>query len=159
MRRTSLALLLVASCAGAASAQPPHCERPLEPGAWPAAGDPIGAAPGAPPTREEARRLADRFRRAYRGVRHRDPVLRAYAECMEGYAHFVVRRVEVGEARRALRFSTTFAGDASDLPAAGWVWEVYWGGASRRFPPSGPVSGYFAQDGRTLLLAVKWMEG
>lgn len=159
MGRTSLALLLVIACAAAASAQPPHCERPREPSTWPALGDPIGAAPSAPPSPEEARRLADRFRRAYRGVRHREPVLRAYAECMEGYAHFVVRRVEVGEARRALAHSTAFAGDASRLPATGWVWEVYWGGASRRFPPSGPVSGYFAPDGRTLLLAVQWMEG
>lgn len=159
MGRTSLALLLVIACAGAASAQPPHCERPREPSTWPALGDPLGAAPSAPPSPEGARGLADRFRRAYRAVPHREPVLRAYAECMEGYAHFVVRRVEVGEARRALAHSTAFAGDASRLPATGWVWEVYWGGASRRFPPSGPVSGYFAPDGRTLLLAVQWMEG
>ncbi|MBX3273758.1 MAG: hypothetical protein KF729_26065 [Sandaracinaceae bacterium] len=159
MRRTQLALLLVAASAGAAAAQPPHCERPVEPSTWPAPGDPIGAAPTAPPSPEEARRFVDRFRAAYRGIRHRDAVLRAYAECMEGYAHFVVRRVEVGEARRSLALSTALAGDASRLPATGWVWEVYWGGASRRFPPSGPVSGYLTPDGRNLLLAVQWREG
>jgi len=94
-------------------------------------------------------------------------VLRSFTECMRASnEHFVVRRVSVGHARRGVEqlaagpFATSvLAGSASALPATGWVWEVYWGGASRRHPPSGPVSAYFTPDLRRLLAAVQWPEG
>ena len=54
--------------------------------------------------------------------------------------------------------SLVLSGSAGALPRTGWVWEVCWGGASRLYPPSGPVSAYFSAD-LTLLAAVQWLEG
>lgn len=162
----ALAVPLLA-LAGSAAAQPAHCERALERQAWPAPGEPIETTEVAPVTAAEARRALAAFRRAWRTLPHPGPVLRSFTECMDASAeHFVVRRVSAAYARRAVEqlasgsFATlVLAGSASALPAEGWVWEVYWGGASRRHPPSGPVSLYFAPDLRTLHAAVQWPEG
>ncbi len=160
------ALALVLALATPAAAQPSHCEHSLEPQAWPARGAPIDTAEPAPVTAAEARSAVRAFRAAWRTVPHASAVLRSFTECMvASQEHFVVRRVSVAHARRgveqlAVDFpSLVLAGSASALPATGWVWEVYWGGASRRHPPSGPVSAYFSPDLRTLHAAVQWPEG
>lgn len=152
---------------GAASAQPAHCERAHEPTGWPASGAAIGAADPTPVTPAEARRAVGAFRSAWRSVRTASPVLRSFTECMgASYEHFVVRRVAVEDARRGVEglassgfASSVLSGSAAALSGSGWVWEVYWGGASRRHPPSGPVSAYFSPDLRTLVTAVQWPEG
>jgi hypothetical protein len=129
---------------------------------WPYTGPPIGAADPTPVTMPEARRAVDAFRREWRSVPHASAVLQSFTECMQASdEHFIVRRVAVDEARRTLERASEWllSGSASALPQSGWVWEVYWGGASRRHPPSGPVSAYFAPDLATLVAAVQWPEG
>ena len=154
-----LSLLLASSAAAQPRARPAHCERSIEEQTWPAAGEPEGAAPAGPPARAEALRLVRRFRVVWRGVPHRGRVLHAFTECMNGsLEHFYVHRVEASVARQRVGAFPLLWGDASRL-STGWVWEVYWGGASRGFPPSGPVSAFFAPDGRTLLVALQWLEG
>ncbi len=105
------------------------------------------------------------FRAAWRRVPHPSAVLRSFTECMDASLdHFTVRRVSTAHARRGIEElarsapSMVLSGSAGALPTTGWVWEVYWGGASRLYPPSGPVSAYFSAD-LTLLAAVQWLEG
>lgn len=165
--RFPLALALAFAVATPAGAQPAHCERSIERQAWPARGDAIDGADPTPVTVAEARRAVGAFRVAWRSVRHTGAVLRSFTECMRASnEHFVVRRASMDHARRGVEqlaagaFATSvLAGSASALGGTGWVWEVYWGGASRRHPPSGPVSAYITPDLRTLLAAVQWPEG
>lgn len=161
--RVALAVVAVALLsASSAVAQPAHCEHALERTPWPATGDPIGAADPTPVTMREARRAVAAFRSAWRSVRHHDAVLRSFAECWStSYEHFVVRRVSSDEARGSIERIGTVGevlGGSRD-PGAGWVWEVFWGGASRRHPPSGAVSAYLSPDLGTLIAAVRWREG
>jgi len=152
---------------GAASAQPAHCGRAQGRHVWPQSGEAVGAAAPAPVTLAEARRAVDAFRSAWRSVRTASPVLRSFTECMgASYEHFTVRRVAVEDARRGVEglassgfASSVLSGSAAALSGPGWVWEVYWGGGSRRHPPSGPVSAYFSPDLRTMIAAVQWPEG
>ena len=167
LRALAVSVALALALATPAAAQPSHCERALEPQAWPERGAPIDTTEPVPVTAAEARSAVRAFRRAWRTVPHPGAVLRSFTECMlASREHFVVRRVSVDHARRGVEqlaagpfASLVLSGSASALPAAGWVWEVYWGGASRRHPPSGPVSAYFSPDLRTLHAAVQWPEG
>ena len=168
MRIVCSAIAFVMSIAsGTASAQPAHCERSIERQVWPERGAAIGDADPTPVTLAEARRALRAFRSAWRSVPHASAVLRSFTECMMGSReHFMVRRVSVDQARRNVEslassgFATLLlSGSAGALPETGWVWEVYWGGASRRHPPSGPVSVYFSPDLGTMFAAMQWPEG
>lgn len=159
-----LIVLVLAPAAPAFAQVPSHCARATESG-WPAVGEPIDTTEPAPVTAAEARRAVRAFRTAWRRVPHPGAALRSFTECMNAsLEHFVVRRVSVAHARRSIEdlvathASMVLAGTASALPTSGWVWEVYWGGGSRRHPPSGPVSAYFSAD-LGLLAAVQWLEG
>jgi hypothetical protein len=159
-----LGVVLVLLFASTAAAQPSHCERPLEPGSWPAIGEDEGAAPAAAVQTREARAVVGVFRRAFARMPGRSTVLRAFGQCMNGsFEHFTVRRIAVSIARARIdalvaEGAPILSGDASAL-SGDWVYEVYWGGASRRFRPSGPVSGFVSSDGRTVLAALQWPEG
>jgi hypothetical protein len=158
--RVMIALWLAASTA---AAQPAHCERDTGGHTWPLTGDPIGGAPSDPIDRATARARVQRFRAVWRTLPTRSAVLRSFGECLlASDDHFVVRRISAGEARARIE------GLRREFPALilreatvpdGWLWEVYWGGASRRHPPSGPISGYLSADGQTLIAAVQWPEG
>lgn len=141
-------------------AAPAHCERAREGGPWPAIGEPL---PGeaTPVSRADAHRAVRVFRRHWARVPHPSAVLRAFTECMDGSdEHFVVSRVP-----RALVVSTLggpgehVTGSADAVPETPWLWHVYWGGASRRFVPLGPVSAFFTPDLRTLVGALQHLEG
>lgn len=160
-RTVIAALLLVAA---SASAQPAHCERALGSHAWPETGAAIGIADPTPVTEAEARRAVLAFRREWRSIPHPGAVLRSFTECLSAsLEHFVVRRVALGDARRGVeRLAGEFPGSVLGGTRAWegeWVWEVYWGGASRRHPPSGPLSMYLAPDLGTVIAAVQWPEG
>jgi hypothetical protein len=159
---------LAADHVGAQSATvPAHCERATDGETWPALGEPVDTTEPAPVTNAEARQAVRAFRAAWRSVPHASAVLRSFTECMDAsLEHFTVRRVSVAHARRSVEdlatgsfASLVLSGSASALPTTGWVWEVYWGGASRRHRPSGPVSAYFSPDLRTLHAAIQWPEG
>jgi hypothetical protein len=151
----------------AQSTVPSHCERDTGGETWPALGEPVDTTGPAPVTHTEARRAVHAFRAAWRSVPHASAVLRSFTECMDAsLEHFTVRRVSVAHARRSVEelatgsfASLVLSGSASALPTTGWVWEVYWGGASRRHPPSGPVSAYFSPDLHTLHASIQWPEG
>jgi hypothetical protein len=161
---TLIALILVTASPAAAQSIPSHCER-ASGGTWPAAGEPIETSEAAPVTAAEAMQAVRRFRAAWRGVPHPSAVLRSFTQCMDAsLEHFTVRRVSAAHARRGIEGlagthpDMVLSGSASAMPTTGWVWEVYWGGASRLYPPSGPVSAYFSPQ-LTLLAAVQWLEG
>lgn len=159
---------LIADHAVAQSASiPAHCERAIGGETWPARGEPVDTTEPAPVTLAEARQAVRAFRVAWRSVPHASAVLRSFTECMAAsLEHFTVRRVSVAHARRSVEdlatgsfASLVLSGSASALPGSGWVWEVYWGGASRRHRPSGPLSAYFSPDLTTLHAAIQWPEG
>jgi hypothetical protein len=162
-RRVSLVVALLGLAPGQLEAQhapPAHCERAVGGGPWPAIGEPLPAE-ATPVSRAEARRAVRVFRRHWARVRHPSAVLRAFTECMDASEeHFVVSRVP-----RALVVSTLggpgehLAGSADTVPDTPWLWHVYWGGASRRFVPSGPVSAFFTPDLRTFVGALQHLEG
>lgn len=161
----ALAVPFAARGASAQSAVPSHCEGATELSSWPARGEPIDTVEPAPVTASEALRAVQAFRAAWRSVPHRSAALRAFTECMNAsLEHFTVRRVSVAHARASVtqfaegHADMVLAGSASALPTSGWVWEVYWGGASRQVPPTGPVSAYFSED-LSLVAAIQWPEG
>jgi hypothetical protein len=158
----AIAALLVSS---PARAQPAHCERPLERASWPVIGD-AEDAPATAIAPREARALVSKFRRTFARLPGRSDVLRAFTACMlSSHEHFMVRRVATSIARARIEAlareglgASILSGDASAL-GGDWVYEVYWGGASRRFRPSGAVSGFLSADGRTVAVTVHWPEG
>lgn len=168
MNRVVLAVtLLTALVTGHVRAQetpaqrPAHCERASEPGTWPAVGEHAAGTDGTLVSTREARGVVRAFRRHWAHVRHTGVVLRLFTECMmSSDEHFVVRRVTRASVESTLRGDAVrLAGDPSTLPEVPWAWEIYWGGASRRLVPSGPVSMFLSADLQTLLGAVQHLEG
>lgn len=148
-----------------AQAQPSHCERARETTSWPAIGESEDA-PATAISRRDARALVTRFRRAFARVPGRSHVLRAFTECMlSSDEHFVVRRVATSAARARIEalasqgFASSILSGGANALTGEWVYEVYWGGASRRFVPSGALSGFVSADGRTVAATVHWPEG
>ncbi len=166
-----IALFLGLATSGAAAQEPParesavqrptHCERASEPGTWPAVGEPAAGTDTSAVSTREARGVVRAFRRHWARVPHTGVVLRLFTECMvSSDEHFVVRRVTRATVESTLRSDAVrLAGDPSTLPNVPWAWEIYWGGASRRLVPSGPVSMFLSADLRTLLGAVQHLEG
>jgi hypothetical protein len=143
-----------------ARSAPAHCERASEGGPWPEIGEALEGEPS-PVTRTDARRLVRAFRQRWAHVRHPSAVLRAFTECMNASDQdFVVWRVPRELAIRTLEGpGERLAGDPAAVPETPWLWHVYWGGGSRRFPPSGPVSAFFSPDLRTFVGALQHLEG
>jgi hypothetical protein len=124
-----------------------------------------GTASSAVPTVQEPRDVVAAFRRGFLddvvpslGARPDAEQLRAFAECMAGDAQFVVTRTPRRAAYRTLAFDRLFfpqvvlGGSEPLLAGPGWVWQVVFTGASRRFPPSGAIAGFVdPADGRLLL--------
>jgi hypothetical protein len=118
-----------------AQAQPSHCERAHEPASWPAIGESEDA-PATAITRQTARALVTRFRRAFARLPGRSDVLRAFTECMlSSDEHFVVRRVAASTARARIEalasqgFAASILSGSANALTGDWVYEVYWGGA------------------------------
>lgn len=156
-----LALFALLLLAAPVSAQPAHCERAHpESGAWPAIGEPAPGTDASPISPAQARRVVAAFRRHWASVPHPSAVLRAFTECMTASdEHFVVRRVTRDDAARTLGGPGERLDGGGAVPDVPWVWEVYWGGASRGFRPSGPVSLYLTPDLGTLVGALQHLEG
>lgn len=154
--------MLVGAGGAPLRAQPTHCEAaaPGE-GPWPAIGEPAAGADATPITRGEARRVVRAFRRHWSHVPHEGHVLALFTECMmASEQHFTVRRVSRTDIAQTLRSpAVTLVGSPDALPELPWAWEVYWGGASRRIPPSGPISAFLTPDLAHLVAAVQHLEG
>jgi hypothetical protein len=117
------------------------------------------------PTVQEPRDVVAAFRRGFLGDvvpalgdRPDSEQLRTFAECMAGDAQFIVTRTPRRAAYRTLAFDRLFfpeavlQGGPESLAGPGWVWQVVFTGASRRFPPSGAIAGFVdPADGRLLL--------
>ncbi len=136
---------------------PGHCERARGGNHWPVAGF---ASETPKQSQGIARLLVEGTRTTLAGLELASDVLRSQRECMlTSWEHFVVTKAEPADARKRIEMfaGTTLYGQASHIGESD-LWEVYWGGASNRYPPHGATSA-FANVRGDVLIIVQWLEG
>jgi hypothetical protein len=156
MKRFVLVLLALSLVPASLAAAPrPVCQHVDGAGPWPQIlvdGETVSLA--------EARRVVAAFRKSWRGqaMKKGGPVARATAPCMRGDRDYSVSRVAGAAAVARVPSGKLLSGQAEALAGEAWVWEVQFGGASSRLPPSGSFGGFLSADLKTIVI-VHWPEG